>query len=247
MFSFFRRRPQVDPITDYGFLGVDFHSHLIPGIDDGVPDLETSLACLEKMEAMGYKKVIASPHVSQDYWPNTSSAIRAGLAEVQAAARERGLGLQIEAAAEYLLDDVFLKKMKTGDVLTFAGNYLLFEIPFAVPPTNLDGIVFMMMTEGYQPILAHPERYAYLQDHPERLQQLKEKGCLFQLNLLSLSGRYGSRVKEHALTLLKNDWIDFVCTDAHKLRDIEKMSELLESRDLNPLAGKTFRNLELLG
>ncbi|GAB3264915.1 capsular polysaccharide biosynthesis protein [Larkinella harenae] len=246
MFSFFKRRQEKSSHTDYGFLGVDIHSHLIPGIDDGVPDMETALTCLRSFEELGYKKIITTPHVLRDYYPNTSESIRQGLAELRQAVAETDLTIQVEAAAEYLIDDHFVTLLETNDLLTFGPNYLLIELSFANAPLNLDEIIFQIQTKGYRPILAHPERYGYLRDQTERLQQLKEKGCLFQLNLLSLMGQYGGRVQQQAKQLLDASIIDFLGSDLHRIRDAEKLTHLLESKEMALLDQHQFQNASLL-
>ncbi|WP_266363369.1 tyrosine-protein phosphatase [Tellurirhabdus rosea] len=246
MFSFFTRRKERFTHSDYGFLGIDIHSHLIPGIDDGVPDVETALACLRKLKEIGYRKVVTTPHIIQDLHPNTSEGIRRGLDKLRQAVREENLGMEVDAAAEYLLDDHFINLLQKDDVLTFGPRYLLFELPFAIPPLNLESLVFQMMTRGYQPILAHPERYTYLHSHPERLNALKEQGCLFQLNILSLAGQYGSRIQQQARKLVEHGMIDLLGSDMHRLRDAEKMEQLLKSKELAVLGGREFLNATLL-
>jgi len=246
MFSFFTRRRERFTQTDYGFLGLDLHSHLIPGIDDGVPDTETALACLRKLKEMGYRKVITTPHIIQDLHPNTSEGIRRGLAQLQKAVDAEKLDLVVEAAAEYLLDDHFMNLLRNDDVLTLGQNLLLFELPFAIPPLNLEALVFQMMTRGYQPILAHPERYGYLHAHPERLKSLKDQGCFFQVNMLSLAGQYGSRIQQFARKLIDQNQVEFLGSDMHRLRDAEKMEQLLKSKELAVLGGREFLNASLL-
>ncbi|GAB3320380.1 capsular polysaccharide biosynthesis protein [Larkinella ripae] len=246
MFSFFKRRQEQPTYPDFGFLGVDIHSHLIPGIDDGVADTETALACLRAFEELGYKKVITTPHVLRDYYPNSSDTIRRGLNELRQAMAETDLTIQVEAAAEYLIDDHFMTLLQNNDLLTFGPNYVLVELSFANAPLNLDDIIFQIQTKGYQPILAHPERYAYLKDQTDRLRKLKEKGCLLQLNLFSLIGQYGGRAQQQARELLSESLIDFVGSDLHRLRDAEKLTQLLRARELAWLESHTFLNSNLL-
>ncbi|RRB12968.1 histidinol-phosphatase [Larkinella knui] len=227
-------------------MGVDIHSHLIPGIDDGVPDLETALTCLRAFEELGYKKVITTPHVLRDYYPNSSDAIRRGLDELREAIAQTDLTIQVDAAAEYLIDDHFVSLLQANDLLTFGPNYVLVELSFANPPLNLDEIIFQIQTRGYQPILAHPERYSYMKDQSERFHKLRVQGCLFQLNLLSLIGQYGGRVQQQAKQLLDDAMVDFVGSDLHRPRDAEKLGQLLQSKELALLGSHTFLNSSLL-
>lgn len=246
MFSFFKRRQEQAAFSDFGFLGVDIHSHLIPGIDDGVPDLETALTCLRAFEELGYKKVITTPHVLRDYYPNSSDTIRRGLDDLREAMAGTDLKIEVEAAAEYLIDDHFVTLLQAKDLLTFGPNYLLVELSFANPPMNLDEILFQIQTKGYQPILAHPERYSYFKDQSERFHKMRAQGCLFQLNLLSLIGQYGGRVQQQARQLLEESMVDFVGSDLHRPRDAEKLTQLLQSKELALLGSHTFLNSSLL-
>ncbi|MGA0557765.1 tyrosine-protein phosphatase [Larkinella sp. VNQ87] len=246
MFSFFKRRPERPAFTDFGFLAVDLHSHLIPGIDDGVPDLETALTCLQAFEALGYRKVITTPHVLRDYYPNSSDTIRQGLLELRRAMAETELTIQVEAAAEYLIDDHFMTLLQADDLLTFGQKYVLVELSFANAPLNLDDIIFQLRTKGYVPILAHPERYSYFKDQPERIRKLKEQGCLLQLNLLSLLGQYGGRVQQQAKQLLDDSLVDFLGSDLHRVRDAEKLTQLLHAKEMNWLESHSFLNEKLL-
>ncbi|WP_265994004.1 tyrosine-protein phosphatase [Larkinella insperata] len=246
MFSFFKRRPEKATVSDFGFLGVDIHSHLIPGIDDGVPDLETALTCLRSFESLGYKKVITTPHIIRDYYPNNSDIIRRGLDELRHAMAETDLTIQVEAAAEYLIDDYFVTQLQANNLMTFGPNYVLVELSFAIAPMNLDDIIFQIQTRGYQPILAHPERYSYFKDQPERFHKLKEQGCMLQLNLLSLVGQYGGRAQQQAKQLLDESLIDFVGSDLHRIRDGEKLGQLLQSKELALIQSHTFMNSSLL-
>ncbi|MRS60837.1 histidinol-phosphatase [Larkinella terrae] len=228
-------------------MGVDIHSHLIPGIDDGVPDLETALTCLRAFEEMGYKKVITTPHILRDYYPNSSDTIRRGLDELREAIAGTDLKIEVEAAAEYLIDDHFVNLLQAKDLLSFgANNYLLVELSFANAPLNLDEIVFQIQTKGYQPILAHPERYSYLKDQSERFRKLRVQGCLFQLNLLSLVGQYGGRVQQQAKQLLDDSMVDFVGSDLHRPRDAEKLAQFLQTKEFASLSSHTFLNSSLL-
>lgn len=221
------------------------HSHLVPAVDDGSDSVETSLQLLEGLSKMGYKKVITTPHIRPDYFPNTKESLAAGYAKIKEALGKSGLPIELEYAAEYFVDFDFPKVMENGSLLTFAGNHVLIEISTFSAPPNLFDIVFQLRLKGYQPIVAHPERYVYFQGLSE-FEKLKDFGCYLQLNILSLVGHYGKQAKELAHKLLKNNMVDFLGTDMHHARHLESLKNAsLDPRLLSLLAGYEFRNASL--
>ncbi len=203
---------------------------------------------LRSFVELGYSSLIATPHVMVDYYQNTPEIILDKLREVKKAAVENELPLNLYAAAEYLLDDGFERHLKEGKLLTMPdGRSVLIEFGFYAKPMNLDIVLFQLQTAGYQPILAHPERYAYLHRDRSYFNSLLEKGLKFQLNLLSFSGHYGKQVKEVALYLLKNGMVSYAGTDGHNLQHLEKIRSLLnDGTILDSLVGSPFQNKELL-
>lgn len=245
MFSFFKKRPKTT--IDFSALKTDMHSHLIPGIDDGAPDIETSLQLIKGLYDLGYRKLITTPHVMADLYPNTPTMIEAGLAQVQTALQATNLDIEIEVAAEYLLDEAFDDKLKDGQLLAIAGKYILVEMSFIAPSPKLDQQLFRLQTKGYTPILAHPERYTYMASDLSAYQRLKERGCLLQLNSLSLSGYYGSDVKDIAIKLIKHQLIDFLGTDLHHARHLAALQALQENKKISKLlAAYPFKNPTLM-
>lgn len=206
------------------------HSHLVPGVDDGSDSIETSLTLLEGFVAMGYKKVITTPHVRPDYFPNTPENLTAGFNKLKAAVQVAGLEIELDFAAEYFVDFDFLKILESGKLLTFSGNHVLIEISTFSPPPNLFDTVFQLRIKGYQPILAHPERYIYFSDL-KSFEKLKDFGCLFQTNILSLAGHYGKEVKELSIKILKKGMVDLLGTDMHHVRHLESLRRLPASND----------------
>lgn len=229
MFSIFKKSPQK-LISDFAHLQVDIHSHLIPGIDDGADTVETALELIKRLQALGYKKLITTPHIMSDMYPNTRADILDGLEKVRAALDAAGIDIAIDAAAEYYMDEQFEDLIKDADLLTLPGNRVLVEMSFVSEPPNLFHYIFRMQTKGYKPILAHPERYVFLKKNFEQYHRLKEYGCEFQLNILSLTGYYGKPTQELALKLLKNKMIDYLGTDLHHERHAERLEQLFEDR-----------------
>jgi len=215
-------------------LSIDIHSHILPAIDDGSKSLEESIVMLRAMQEVGYSKVITTPHVMVDVYRNTPKIVRKKLVLLQEEARTRGLDIEIEAAAEYYLDDGFLGHLNSGDVLSFGDGYLLFETSYMDRPINMEDMIFEIQSAGFKPVLAHPERYRYINDLGGEYSRLKELGVLFQLNLNSLIGGYGKNAKQKAEFLVKQGLISFLGSDAHGLRHIEgvKQAKSIEMFDV---------------
>lgn len=224
MISIFKKKYFLKDLLE-GY--IDIHNHLLPGIDDGAAQVEDSLEMIEKFEELGVHDFIATPHIMNDYYPNTPETVGEALDRLKEALNSRGkTSIQIKAAAEYMMDHSFMDLLEKGDLLCLHGNYLLVEMSYFQQPINLHEILFNLQTKNYKPVLAHPERYAYF--HTKKLEKytdLKERGCLFQMNLLSLIGHYGSHIQSAALNLLDHQMIDFIGTDTHQLRHLNKLSE----------------------
>jgi len=205
-------------------LGCDVHSHLIPGIDDGSPDLDTSLRLIRGLADLGYRKLITTPHINADFFPNTRGVIDQGRNTVAQELKRQGIGTELRAAAEYLLDDQFIRNLaEDADFLTLKDKFILIELSFAVPVINLRQVLFDLQLKGYQPVLAHPERYLYFAVSRGWYDQLRVSGCLFQLNLLSFTGYYGREVRELAQYLVKKRYVDFLGTDLHHERHLQAL------------------------
>jgi protein-tyrosine phosphatase len=222
MFSLFNKKSA--PSAVFGGLRCDIHSHLIPGIDDGSPDLETSVRLIRGFIELGYKKIITTPHINVDIFPNTPAIIRAGQNVVTEELRRQGMDIGFNAAAEYLLDERFTRLLAAGEpLLTLKDNLALVELSFAVPAINLREILFDMQLKGYQPVLAHPERYLYFGANRKWYEQLRNAGCLFQVNLLSFAGHYGPGSRQLAEYLVKKQYVDFLGTDLHREEHLQEL------------------------
>lgn len=235
------------PNANLSQLRVDMHSHLLPGIDDGSPDMETSLHLIRGMMQLGYKKLITTPHIMWDMYKNTSDVILKKLDEVRKAVRAEGLDVEINAGAEYFLDDYVAGLVKRNEpLLTINDRMVLVEFSLAHPSMSLKEILFDMQMQGYQPVIAHPERYIYLEHARDFYDELKDIGCLFQLNLLSLGNHYGKSAHDLAHYLIKKEYYDLVGTDLHNVRHLEALSSSSLLQPLKKLldSGK-IRNGEL--
>ena len=213
------------PPVDYGVLECDVHSHFIPGIDDGAKTMEDSLELLGAMQAFGYRKVITTPHVMSDFYKNTPEIILGGLEKVREAAKQAGLTIEIDAAAEYNVDSDLEEKINNKDILTFGDNYVLFEMPFSAEPSNLKNCIFAFQTNGYKPVLAHVERYNFWHGKWDKIEGMLDRGVKLQLNINSLSGAYGPGVRKMGEELIEKGLIDLVGSDCHHVGHIQLMKE----------------------
>jgi protein-tyrosine phosphatase len=224
MFRFFTRSKTSQEKTPFNLLKADMHSHLIPGIDDGSPDMQTSLELVRGMAALGYSKLITTPHIMWDMYKNSRTAILEKIAVLKDAVKAAGIEVQIEAAAEYFLDDHVEGLVRRNEpLLTIGGKMVLVEFSMAHASLSLKDILFAMQMQGYQPVIAHPERYIYLEHAKDFYNELKDIGCLFQLNVLSLGNYYGKSVHELANYLIKKGFYDLVGTDLHHPRHLEAL------------------------
>ncbi len=228
IFPFFKKEKEK---TRGPVLKVDLHSHFIPGIDDGAQSIEESIALLKAMEALGYKKVITTPHIMIDVYRNTPKIIKKGLLLLKETAKFEGIKLEIEAAAEYYLDEGFYDHLHGGEVMTIGNKYLLFETSYVSKPLQLEEMIFEISAAGYIPLMAHPERYRYIQDPIKEYNRFKELGVLFQLDLNSLGGYYGKDAKKKAEILSKNGMIDFLGSDVHHIKQTKFLDDVFMSEN----------------
>jgi tyrosine-protein phosphatase YwqE len=222
MFKFFNRSSSAS--FDFGLIGTDMHSHILPGIDDGSRDMDSTVDLIRGLTALGYKKLIATPHVMWDMYKNSSAAILNKLSEVRARLKTENISVEIDAAAEYFLDDHVVNLIKSNTpLLTLGNNMVLVEFSLAHASLELKDILFELQMQSYVPVIAHPERYIYLDRSRDLYDELKDMGCLFQLNVLSLTGGYGKTVQELAHFLIKKGYYDLVGTDLHHARHLEML------------------------
>jgi len=200
---------------------VDIHSHLLPGIDDGSPDLSTTERLINGLKNIGFTKFITTPHIISDVWNNTRSSIQETEKKTKVNLVNLNLDNKLKAAAEYMIDSQFRALFTTEPLLTLRDNYVLVEISYLRPPIQFYETLFELQTYGYKPVLAHPERYNFYHHNLNEYTKLKNAGCSFQLNMLSTTGYYGPNVAKAANFLLGNRMIDFIGSDVHHNRHLE--------------------------
>ncbi|WP_295675841.1 CpsB/CapC family capsule biosynthesis tyrosine phosphatase [uncultured Mucilaginibacter sp.] len=227
MFGIFKKKEYKKNITfDYSSIEVDMHSHVLPGIDDGAKNPEESIALIRKMMELGIRKIIATPHIMADYYRNTPETINGALALLKAELAKEKIDIEIEAAAEHYFDETFEDRVNNGELMIMGDNYVLFEFSFINQPPNTIPVVQRLRDLGYKPILAHPERYPYLEI--DQLKTLHDWGLLFQINTISLTGYYGKETKKAAENLIDNQLVDFISSDMHHLRHAEALKQALK-------------------
>lgn len=200
----------------------DWHSHILPGVDDGIKTMEEAIAVLEEYERLGFKKVWLTPHIMEDY-PNETKNLRNRFEELKQSWKGN---LEIALASENMLDNMFEERLEKNDFLPIGdeGEQLLVETSYYTPPFAMEEMIDKARTKGYELILAHPERYRYMEE--KDYLKWKDKGLLFQMNLFSLTGAYGETARKKSEWLLSNDLIDFFGTDIHKLNVIRGNIEI---------------------
>ena len=226
MFNWFKKNNRENLPT----LTVDMHSHLLPGLDDGVATLEDAEQIILSLIELGYRRIITTPHVMSDAYRNTPEIILDKLEILRKHLQERNIEINISAAAEYYLDEALFKMVETQQpLLTFGQKYLLFETNFLTEPFNLKEFIFLATTKGYKLVLAHPERYLYLQNNLPKVQDLLDRGVLMQMNISSLTGYYSKPVQQMAFKLVDRGMIHWLGSDCHHLQHIKLIEQ---ARDL---------------
>lgn len=243
---FFKKK--TIPITnlfDENF--VDIHSHLLPGIDDGAKNLNDSIELITRMRSFGIKNFVTTPHVLGDIYPNSSETILQKLAEVKEELSQKGIhDIHISAAAEYMMDEQFLERLQKKDILTLKDDFILVEMSFFNAPINLYDILFEIQLKGYKPVLAHPERYNFYHNDFENYYKLKKAGCVFQLNLLSLTEQYGKEVKKTGEKLLELGMYDYVGTDTHHQRHLDLLQNIPKGKTTDKLLALLKNNTSFI-
>ncbi len=222
MLSFLKSKPTLAALLPTNY--VDIHSHVLPGIDDGAKNIKDSQFLLESMLNLGFKKCITSPHTMANVYNNTIETINNAKETVNKELPDLAKKLDLKAASEYYIDENFIENFKSNPLLTIKDNFVLVEMSFLNPPIQLHDYLFELQLAGYQPILAHPERYTFYHSNFAAFEKLKKMGLKFQLNLLSSVGYYGPDVSKTSDKLLKEGFIDFVGSDIHHKQHIDSFA-----------------------
>lgn len=223
LFSKHKKSNNIPTIPLY----TDLHSHILPGIDDGAQDVEESLDMIKSFVDQGFTKIITTPHVHSGRYKNTAESIRKANSELQEALKKEKIKIVVEYAAEYYIDSFFLEELNNKNILNFSGNYILIEFSFQMPPIGLERLYKLITEAGFQPIIAHPDRYKYWQENVKAFTKLKEIGYLLQANVLSAGGFYGHIPKKNFELLSNNNLIDFLGSDAHRKSSVDLLNKTI--------------------
>ena len=238
---FNKNKPFLRDIIPSGY--VDIHSHLLPKIDDGSKSINETIALITELKEFGFDQFITTPHVMHQVWENSKIIIEENHLKTSLELKSNAITNSFKVAAEYMLDDNFRKQFQTEKLLTLKNNYVLVEMSYLNPPLRLFDIIFDLQVAGYQPILAHPERYNFYHSSLEDYNKLKRAGCLFQLNLLSSVGYYGPNITKASDYLLKNNLIDFVGSDVHHDKHTSFFNKKIVLKNLDSLKEVIQNNL----
>lgn len=229
--------PRKDTIAKSGALrgSKDIHTHILYGVDDGVQTLEESLAALGYEESLGVTDVWCTPHIMVDL-PNETQALKEKFEQMKDIYNG---AVTLHLGAEYMIDELFRSRLKRGDILTINEDTLLIEISLAGLPYGFETILNNMMSSGYNPLLAHPERYLFLR--MDDYHRIRDMGVRFQLNIASLTGWYGKAVRERAETLLLEGIYSVYGSDCHSVKVMtHQYSDTTISREM-------LRRVSLIG
>ena len=234
MFQIFGKKEfLVDHLANF----VDIHNHILPGIDDGAKTPEESLGLIEGFGEFGVTRFIATPHIMHNYYPNTRESIAKAFALLRNELLKNDLKhISIATSAEHMIDDNYESLLNAGDIMPMATDYILVEMSYLQRPINFREAIIKTVSKRLYPILAHPERYNFLHKNTKKYAVYKERGILFQLNLLSLGDFYGKEVQKIALKLLDDGLVDYVGSDVHNLNQLNALKDLT-------LPKKTIRQL----
>lgn len=245
--QFFRKKNTSGVPYDFLNLYQDIHCHLLPGIDDGSPDIETSVELIKSLGKAGIHKFICTPHIIGDLYRNTPQTINYALDTLRDECTSQNIHVTLSAAAEYMMDDYFMDLLRRNEpLLTLYKNYVLTELSFATAPDNLEKISFELNIQGYQPIMAHPERYLYYHKNFDAYYRMKDLGFSLQVNLLSLTGYYGKSVAKAAQFIIENNIADFVGSDLHHFNHLNALIDENNGEIFRKfLGGKVYNRFDL--
>lgn len=206
----------MPPFSMNGRRVIDIHNHILPGVDDGAKSLAEALAMARIAERDGIQVVVTTPHHFPAEGGPVVQQARTRVAELQANVQGQGLSLALETGQEIMAAPEVPQRLQEGDAVPLAGTrYLLVEPPFTSYPPYVEEVLFQLQLRGYAPILAHPERCAGIQENPEIVERLVERGVLMQVNTGSLLGHYGLESEKTARALLERNLVHVLATDAH--------------------------------
>lgn len=232
--------------SDFKWLDVDIHSHILPNIDDGCETSEISATCITGLMELGFTQFIATPHIADGLYNNDALSIESAHANLMQFYASQNDQPKISCAAEYMVDAYFEELILTDKILCLQGDLVLIEMSYLFESPNIHKAIFDLQLKGYQPVLAHPERYVYYFNDAKKIQAFIDRGCQLQCNILSFSGYYGKEVRKQAMELAKGGLINFLGTDLHHNRHLDALRKMTEEVELlKILENCTIKNNQL--
>lgn len=245
LFNLFKKNDEARPI--FAPLGTDMHCHLIPGVDDGSKCMEETLFCLRTLQSVGYRKVIITPHFQYPRFTNDEDDIVQRYAEVCKAATDAGIDIELGGiGGEYRIDNGFRARLDKPRFLTLNDKYILVELSLHHQMAEADDLLFELQMGGKDIIMAHPERYPYLNIDGPRMEMLLNQGVLMQVNILSLGGFYGDEARRRAFAMIERGWVSFLGSDTHNtlycqaLRDLSHSHKIARIVEKHPFLNNTL-------
>lgn len=230
-----KKEEQAAYLNRLDWVGWDIHNHILPGIDDGSPDLEESITLINGLKSLGIHKSVSTPHVMAGVHNNTPETIKEAYNKLSDYLKSNAVDFKLNYSAEYMIDDQIEQWIQADKLCLIADKYMLIEMSYLSESRALFKTIKDIQDRGYQPILAHPERYNYYHNNFKIFGEIKQAGCYLQLNLLSISKYYGENVKTCALTLIRAGMYDFVGTDMHHTRHLEALKSVVSKYDVKEL------------
>lgn len=240
MFSFFTKKHfLIDHLEGF----IDIHNHILPGIDDGAKSIEDSIELIKGFKEFGVMDFICTPHIMENYYPNDPTTINKAQLLLKNGLKMNGLNhINIDVAAEHMIDSGFEKLIDDKKIMPLANNYLLIEMSYLQASINFNEAVSLIKQNGFHPILAHPERYAYLKSKKNIYTHYKTEGIFFQLNMLSLGALYGNTVQKTAFKLLEDKTFDFLASDVHHINHIKELKNIKIKKKHKPIIESLVQN-----
>lgn len=202
---------------------VDFHTHILPEIDDGAKNIKESITLLEEAKEAGFEKVILTSHYIEEYYETNVEKRKEITNEVCNFLKKKENNVSMYLGNEIFLTDNLVNLLKNQKASTINDSrYILFELPFNSKPLNLENMIYDILKEEFIPVLAHPERYSFVKKNPNVIYDLIDYGVLMQCNFGSFIGKYGKAAQIIMKKMLENNMVHFLGSDVHRTKSIYK-------------------------
>jgi protein-tyrosine phosphatase len=208
---------------------IDLHLHYLPGVDDGVGSLADASTICRELKAMGYERLVTTPHIRSGMFENRRPQLESAFAALREQLGDDPLLPALELSAEHHCDALFLELFEAGAILPYPGAHaVLVEFPNQALPLAFDRLAFRLARKGLKAIIAHPERYVPLFKRTDPVDALLDQEVGLQLDLMSLVGKYGRSARKAAERMLDEGAYTIAATDTHRVEDLARVATALE-------------------